>query len=189
MPRHHRPLVHRRLGLYHLVHRPGRGAWSTGLSSAAAARSGGTASIPLRWLSDEAVNARIRLRWVRAPGDPVCAAGTAVPGSGNPGQTSSSLSSPVIIDSGFTSGLMALDSVVCNAALDEGLNPTGLRVQILSATGSDIEHTSTPEPSPLVLSGIASLVLEARRLRARAMTDCPACRVPASGGLTRPPRP
>lgn len=133
----------------------------------------GTASIQLRWLSDDAAKAQIRLCGVTSQSDPACSAGTAVPGSGNPGPSSASLSDTITIDSGFTSGPMALDFFVFNGPLDSGLNPTGLRVEILSATGNDVPLTPTPEPSTVALFGIASLTLAARVRHARRATPTP----------------
>jgi hypothetical protein len=52
------------------------------------------AHIQLRWLSDDAINAQIRLCGVATQSAPVCAPNTAVAGSGNPGPSSATLSTP-----------------------------------------------------------------------------------------------
>ena len=98
-----------------------------------------TAAINLSWLSDNGSNAagtlpsHIRLCSIAAPSDPVCSSGSQIASSGNAGQVASSPTS-VNITSGFGSGLMALDFVVYNSVAASGSNPSGLRVQINSAT-------------------------------------------------------
>jgi hypothetical protein len=54
---------------------------------------------------------------------------------------------------------MALDFIVYNTPLDDGPNPSGLRVEILSATASDTPPAPVPEPSTWVLFGAGMLIL------------------------------
>jgi hypothetical protein len=87
--------------------------------------------------------------------------------SGNSGPASATLSNTITIDSGFTGGLMALDFIVYNAPQDDGLNPSGLRVQILSATASDTPPAPVPEPSTWALFGAGLLILAIHARRGR----------------------
>jgi hypothetical protein len=117
-----------------------------------------TALIQLAWLSDNADNgggpleqSHIRLCAISNPTDPVCAAGL-VPNSTNLGQSAVSLTPVTIQHNGtsvvFGSGLMALDFVVYNSPIASGLNPSGMRVHILSANA---DLVSIPEPASLLL--------------------------------------
>lgn len=118
-----------------------------------------TANIQLAWLSDNntnggALTSQIRMCGVASASDPVCSAGSAVANSTNAGQSSLTLT-PVTISSGFTSGLMALDFVVYNADAPIGwLNPSGLRVDIISATADNV-----PEPATIGLIGAGLVAL------------------------------
>jgi hypothetical protein len=117
-----------------------------------------TANITLGWLSDNntagGLNSHIRLCSIASASDPVCAAGV-VPSSGNSGESANTLN-VVNITSGFTSGLMALDFIVYNAVVGDGLNPSGLRVDIISATADD---GNVPEPATVVLIGAGLAVM------------------------------
>lgn len=114
-----------------------------------------TANIALQWISDNnsnfdvnsPSNAQIRLCSIASATDPVCGVGSTIPSSGNPGQSSPTLSAPINI-SGVPGGLVALDFIVYNAFAAAGANPSGVRVNVISATASDI-----PEPSTLLLVG------------------------------------
>ncbi|MCS7026132.1 MAG: PEP-CTERM sorting domain-containing protein [Bryobacteraceae bacterium] len=131
-----------------------------------------TANIQLAWLSDNNTNgsspllmSHIRLCAINSASDPVCPASTMITGSGNAGQGSATLT-PVSIVHGvnnafFSAGLMALDFIVYNANIPDGqLNPSGLNVDIISATAEDI-----PEPATvsLISFGLLGLGLAARR--------------------------
>jgi len=131
-----------------------------------------TASISLGWLADNYgvgfappnPSDSIRLCSIGSAGDTTpCAAGT-VTGSGNTGQGTSALST-VNITSGFTSGFMALDFIVYNSVFP-GLNPSGLNVSILSATGStEGTPNGVPEPASFMLlaAGLIGIGIYSRR--------------------------
>jgi len=130
-----------------------------------------SASISLGWLSDNrgapdanpTNNAHIRLCGISSASDPVCNLGSMVANSGNAGQGAATLSQ-VSISSGFTTGLMALDFIVYNAAVPATqFNPSGLRVVINSADAD----TEIPEPGTLSLLGFALLGLGAYARRKR----------------------
>jgi hypothetical protein len=120
-----------------------------------------TANIQLAWLSDNNTNgaslsSHIRMCGIASASDPVCSAGSTVAGSTNAGQSSGTLT-PVSITSGFTSGLMALDFVVYNPVVPVGWNnPSGMRVQIVSATADD---GAIPEPATIGLIGLGLVAL------------------------------
>lgn len=112
-----------------------------------------TANIQLAWGSDNhnnttGQNSHIRLCSIGSASDPFCPGGI-VASSGNNGQGAALTS--VTINSGFTSGLMALDFVVYNSVFT-GLNPSGLRVDIISATADN--DTGIPEPTTVSLIGL-----------------------------------
>jgi hypothetical protein len=127
-----------------------------------------TAALSLRWASDNngipgsnpALDSHIRMCGVSSASDPVC--GTA-PVAGSTSQGFASWTGPVNINSGFTSGLMALDFVVYNSPLiAPNDNPSGFRVEILSATANS---SDIPEPSTFALIGGALAGLVALRRR------------------------
>ncbi|MBI3683607.1 MAG: PEP-CTERM sorting domain-containing protein [Acidobacteria bacterium] len=115
-----------------------------------------TANITLGWGADNAAAggspSHIRLCSIASASDPVCGSGAQVAGSSPAGFTS--LTS-VTLSSGFASGLMALDFIVYNAVLaGTGLNPAGMRVNIVSA---DAAASPIPEPAGLSLIGLGLL--------------------------------
>ena len=127
-----------------------------------------TAAIQLAWGSDDssaaANNSHIRLCAITSIGDPVCGSGATVAGSTN---TGFSALTTVNINSGFTAGLMALDFVVYNQVVTSGtVNPSGVRVDIISATGSD-QLNAVPEPSTALLLGLGAAGLFSFRSRRR----------------------
>lgn len=129
------------------------------------------AQISLRWLSDNNTNSsgigtensHIRLCSIPDPSDRnVCSAATAVPGSQSGSQSVAPFDSQPLVNLGpslFSAGYMAMDFIVYNAPVAFGENPSGLRVEIVSATAD-------PAPEPLTLSmfalGFAGLGLLAR---------------------------
>ena len=128
-----------------------------------------TAQITLRWASDNSgapsanqlVDSHIRMCAVSSVSDPACGSGAAVTNSSSLGFSSYKT---VNITSGFTSGLVALDFVVYNSVVPTlQNNPSGFRVEILSAT-ADV-NTGIPEPSTYALIGsaLAALALLRRR--------------------------
>src|SRR5262245_58384642 len=126
-----------------------------------------TANIQLQWASDDnttgPLSSHIRLCSISGPSDPFCASGTTVASSGNNGPGAPLTN--VNITSGFTAGSMALDFIVYNQVLIAPgpgvLNPSGLRVQIVSATAENI----IPEPTTLLMLalGLFGVGLVARR--------------------------
>lgn len=131
-----------------------------------------TANISLRVLSDNNVNnvgnatdqSHIR---VCAIGDSSnrtpCGATSRVTGSATGAENTNPFSSQAAIDinsSYFTASLMAIDFVVYNSPIAFGANPSGLRVEVLSATADAV-----PEPMTFALMGmgLAGLGLLARR--------------------------
>ncbi|MBL8229305.1 MAG: PEP-CTERM sorting domain-containing protein [Bryobacterales bacterium] len=126
----------------------------------------GTANIQLAWLSDNnnsggsaPLMSHIRLCGVNSASDPECPLSSMITNSGNAGQGSGTLTNVSIVhgvnNANFTSGLLALDFVVYNADLPTGQrNPSGFRVDIITATASDI-----PEPATISLIGLSLLGL------------------------------
>jgi len=113
------------------------------------------ASISLRWSSDnqngtpDSFASHIQFCTGLTSGSDTSRAGcAAVANSGNNGQGMPLV--PVTISQGFVNGWMALDFLVYNEVLAVGLNPSGLNVQILSATA----EVSMPEPSTMALAGL-----------------------------------
>jgi hypothetical protein len=134
----------------------------------------GTMNIQLKWLSDNPTNnqgttnppptvqSNIRLCTVGSQNDTSVGTCANEVATGNPGQGASAFGDTVSIVSAFTTGWYALDFVVYNSVVDnQNLNPTGLRVQIVSATASD----SVPEPATfgLMASALLALGLYSRR--------------------------
>lgn len=125
-----------------------------------------TANIQLAWLSDNnnsggspAQMSHIRLCAIQSASDPACSSSTMITNSGNAGQGSGTMSNVSIVhgvnNANFGNGLLALDFVVYNAELPVGQsNPSGFRVDIISATASDI-----PEPATISLIGLGLLGL------------------------------
>ncbi len=130
-----------------------------------------TANVSLRWLSDNNVNnvntpsqqSHIRVCSVANANSPVCAESTRVTGSNSGAENTNPFSSQAPVNIGpsyFTGQLIALDFIVFNSPIAFGGNPSGLRVQILSAEAD-------PVPEPMTLSmmglGLLGLGLYARR--------------------------
>lgn len=121
------------------------------------------ANIQLRWASDSGSGSEIRLCGIASLSSAVCGAGTAVAGSANNGPTGPL--TPVSINSGFVAGLMALDFVIYNPPVGNGeLNPSGLRVEIVSASTDPPPSTTVPEPGAfgLIGLGVAATILRRR---------------------------
>lgn len=131
-----------------------------------------TASIDLTYWTDDAStfvsgnDSHIRFCSIASAGDPTCSASSAVAGSVSSGATGAGTN--VLINSGFTSGLMALDFIVYNANwTTTGFdNPSGLQVLINSATTGNVA-AAVPEPGTLLLfgAGIIGLGAVGRRRR------------------------
>ena len=131
-------------------------------------------SIQLKWLSDNQGNttalpppvpSHIRVCGVASNGSTAaCDSNTQIAGSENGGESAAALTTVNItnaaVNGGYTSGWMAMDFYVFNAAITGGQNPTGLRVEILSATGDPV-----PEPSSVLLftAGLGLLGFYSRR--------------------------
>jgi hypothetical protein len=105
-----------------------------------------TARIDLSWQSDDetagtaGTTSQIRLCPIASSSDPVCPVGATITNSGNPGPLS--LGNVVIAhalnNANFAGGLMAIDFIVFNAVAASGLNPSGFRVQVNSATAEPL---------------------------------------------------
>jgi len=123
-----------------------------------------TAAIALAWQSDNFENSQIRLCSVATATDPVCDAAFAIAGSGNAGHnvalTNVNLQHGV--NATFSSGWMALDFIVYNTEITSGRNPSGMRVQITSATA---DTADVPEPTTALLVGVALIAIGIRRRR------------------------
>lgn len=125
-----------------------------------------TASVSLRVLSDNNVNSvgnptdqsHIRVCAIPdAANRTACASNTRVTGSATGAENTNPFSSqaPVTINAAyFTSALMAIDFVVYNSPIAFGANPSGLRVEILSANADPV-----PEPMTFSLIGLGLLGL------------------------------
>ncbi|MBL8177041.1 MAG: PEP-CTERM sorting domain-containing protein [Bryobacterales bacterium] len=120
---------------------------------------GNTATVQLRWLSDNNINnvnvpteqSHIRVCAAANPTSPVCGAGTRVASSNSGAHNVNPFNSQPAVTLGpsvFTAQQMAIDFVVFNSPVVAGANPTGLRVEILSANAD-------PVPEPMTLSMIA----------------------------------
>ncbi len=84
------------------------------------------------------------------------------------GQTTGSIFNPFAINTGFVSGINTLDFLVLNDPSIQGLNPTGLRVEFLTATALSASGAPTsvvPLPAAVWLlgSGLVGLLGFARR--------------------------
>lgn len=84
------------------------------------------------------------------------------------GQSTNTTFNPFAINSGFVSGLNTLDFLVLNDPNNHGLNPSGLRVEFLSATariGTSVPASVVPIPAAVWLfgSGLVGLLGFAQR--------------------------
>ena len=119
-----------------------------------------TASIQLAWASDSGLNSSIRLCSIAALNDPVCSGGSTIAGSANGGPSTMAAVSIAhgVGGAAFSAGMNALDFIIYNpATADDTFNPSGLRVDIISATASDTPGepgTPVPEPGTFVLLGL-----------------------------------
>ncbi|MFN7936455.1 MAG: PEP-CTERM sorting domain-containing protein [Bryobacteraceae bacterium] len=125
-----------------------------------------TANISLRVLSDNNVNnvgnpsdqSHIRVCSIGdASNRTPCGITTRVTGSATGAENTNPFSSQAPVNIGpsyFTSALMAIDFVVYNSPIAFGANPSGLRVEILSATADPV-----PEPMTVSLIGFGLLGL------------------------------
>lgn len=135
-----------------------------------------TALIQLGWISDNANNgtnplleSHIRLCAITSATDPVCSGGI-VPSSTNSGQSALGLTQVTIQHNGssvvFGSGLMALDFFVYNAPIPYGLNPSGVRVEVINATADPLNGGgAVPEPATWFLMSAGFLVVGLFRRR------------------------
>jgi hypothetical protein len=130
----------------------------------------GTYSIQLKWLSDNPNNtdssqaplppqqlSHIDVCNTTGLNDAGAGTGCSTVATGNPGQTAAAFGSTVTINGAVASGWQSLDFIVFNSVVpNQDANPTGLRVQIVSATASDV-----PEPATFGLIAVALLGLGA----------------------------
>lgn len=125
-----------------------------------------TANISLRWIADNNVNvtgsptqsSHIRVCSIPDPSNrDICAAGTAVAGSQPGAENTNPFTNAPVINLGptlFSAGYMAMDFVVYNSPIAFGENPTGLRLEVLSATADPV-----PEPMTLSMMGLGLIGL------------------------------
>lgn len=132
-----------------------------------------TANLQFRWASDNpsnqgippvppVLNSHVRMCGVTSVNDPECGSGSTIAGSNSAGFNT--WTSTITVNSGFVGNLMALDFVVYNSIVPDGnFNPSGLRVEIISATADF--NSDVPEPSTYALIGsaLAGLALLRRR--------------------------
>lgn len=132
-----------------------------------------TANLQFRWASDNpsnqgipavppVLNSHVRMCGVSSVDDAVCGDSSTIAGSNSLGFDA--WTSTITVNSGFVANLMALDFVVYNSIVPAPFsNPSGVRVEILSAT-ADVD-TGIPEPSTYALIGsaLAGLALLRRR--------------------------
>ncbi len=132
-----------------------------------------TANLQFRWASDNpsnqgipavppVLNSHVRMCGVASVGDPTCGSGSAITGSESLGFNT--FTGTITVNSGFVGNLMALDFVVYNSVVPVGNNnPSGMRVEIISATADF--NSDIPEPSTYVLIGsaLAGLAMLRRR--------------------------
>lgn len=126
------------------------------------------ANVSLRWLADNngtgLGQSHIRLCSIPDPSNrTVCDASKTVAGSQAGSESVNPFSSQPAVNIGpslFAAGWMAMDFIVYNTPIAFGENPTGLRIEILSATAD-------PAPEPMTLSmiglGLVTLGTLARR--------------------------
>jgi len=134
-----------------------------------------TANIQLAWLSDNNANnaataqAHIRLCGITAVTDAVCNLSTAIGSSSNTGQNSLSLTNVSIAhgvnNANFSAGLNALDFIVYNQTVPFGANPSGMRVQLISANADPDPNPPIPEPASLLLISTGLMVAGLYRRR------------------------
>lgn len=136
-----------------------------------------TANIQLAWLSDNSTNgstlqSHIRLCGITSATDPVCNVSTTIGSSTNTGQNSLSMTNVSIAhgvnNASFSAGLNALDFIVYNQFVPFGGNPSGMRVQVLSADADPNPTPPIPEPASLLLisTGLIAAGLKRRRTSA-----------------------
>jgi hypothetical protein len=121
-----------------------------------------TAAIALGWQSDNYQMSAVRLCQISSASDPVCNISYTIGASGNLGHAAAltALNIQHGVNATFGSGLMALDFIVYNTTIGWGGNPSGLRVEITSATA---DEAGVPEPATGLLIGAALVLLGWRR--------------------------
>lgn len=124
-----------------------------------------TANISLRWIADNNVNStniptansHIRLCSIpNAANRTVCDPGSTVAGSNAGAENTPVFTNAPVVNIGpalLNAGFMALDFVVYNSPIAFGENPTGMRLEILSAN-ADIDPNAVPEPLSFTLMGL-----------------------------------
>ena len=110
----------------------------------------GTTQISLRWTSDNNVNqvasptdnSHIRVCSIPDPSNrDICASGTRVASSAPGPESTNPFTNAPVVNIGpslFSAGYMAMDFIVYNSPILVGSNPTGLRVEFLSATADPV---------------------------------------------------
>jgi hypothetical protein len=129
-----------------------------------------TANMSLQWASDWGPGSEIRLC---SAAEAVCPGGSAITGSGSGGPSGFADVNLVhgVNNANFIAGPMALDFVIFNPVVSSGANPSGLRVNFVSAFANTDPPPTSPVPEPtsfgLLGLGLAAVMVRMQSVRNR----------------------